>query len=644
MINKLKNTRIFSLILIYTFFPLGDYFIFEIVGQKISFAPEVKTARAATVANVTILADGNFSPKTVSITAGDQIKWTNTSEFEEEPASDAHPTHLIYPALNVGPVAPDGTVTSPALTQVGTWDYHNHACGASCAGTIIISAASPAAYGGTFIDLANPVLVSQSLTVNHTKAMLRFKTEEAALFRVEFGTTTAYSDGVASTSEVLNYDHAILLENLLAGTTYYFRIFTQDRLGNKGYSYANQFTTLQARTEADADLPVEITIRLPENRMDEMYHWQQIYGFRFERTLLKGARGKDVENLQIALIHEEVYPEALVTGYFGPLTQAAVKRFQKKYGIENIGIVGPKTKAKLNEILNRITEDEGGHSQVSAASGFQIEKAPPIVSRPAGTAVSTTVPVSSEEKLYHLREAVDALKVQLDSLISALKKRTNEEQVLETNVAKIVEVVITDSEFAPKIAVINKGDRIRWVNKSDFPEEPAALAHWYEDETGKVHMHDQYPEINGPNKDEHEEAVGNEIPPGGERVSLPLNRAGWWGYHNHAAGESWLGIIIISDPITEKPILEELQALVPLKTLKRGDRGEEVRKLQKLLSYNSAIYPEGLVTGYYGSLTQEAVEEFQDAFAITDHAKLDQSYLGKVDDKTLEKLKEIFEI
>lgn len=46
-----------------------------------------------------------------------------------------------------------------------------------------------------------------------------------------------------------------------------------------------------------------------------------------------------------------IYPEALITGYFGNLTRSAVVRFQEKYGIFNTGFVGPITRAKINELL-----------------------------------------------------------------------------------------------------------------------------------------------------------------------------------------------------------------------------------------------------------------------------------------------------
>jgi len=70
-----------------------------------------------------------------------------------------------------------------------------------------------------------------------------------------------------------------------------------------------------------------------------------------------GSIGAAVRTLQELLAREkDVYPDALVTGYFGPLTESAVQRFQLKHGVvlSNVdpgyGYVGPKTRAKLAEM------------------------------------------------------------------------------------------------------------------------------------------------------------------------------------------------------------------------------------------------------------------------------------------------------
>ena len=67
------------------------------------------------------------------------------------------------------------------------------------------------------------------------------------------------------------------------------------------------------------------------------------------RQLDIGATGTDVSALQTYLAQDSsIYPEGLVTGYFGSLTSAAVSRFQTRNGIEAVGRVGPKTLAALN--------------------------------------------------------------------------------------------------------------------------------------------------------------------------------------------------------------------------------------------------------------------------------------------------------
>lgn len=73
----------------------------------------------------------------------------------------------------------------------------------------------------------------------------------------------------------------------------------------------------------------------------------------FNKTLKYGMTSDDVKRLQELLASDtEIYPEGIVSGWFGQLTKKAVTAFQKKYGIEPIGIVGPQTRAKLNEVFS----------------------------------------------------------------------------------------------------------------------------------------------------------------------------------------------------------------------------------------------------------------------------------------------------
>lgn len=64
------------------------------------------------------------------------------------------------------------------------------------------------------------------------------------------------------------------------------------------------------------------------------------------RTLAIGSRGADVTLLQ-QYLSGKGFLTVGATGYFGTLTQAAVRAYQKANDIDQVGIVGPKTRAKI---------------------------------------------------------------------------------------------------------------------------------------------------------------------------------------------------------------------------------------------------------------------------------------------------------
>lgn len=61
-----------------------------------------------------------------------------------------------------------------------------------------------------------------------------------------------------------------------------------------------------------------------------------------------------------------------------------------------------------------------------------------------------------------------------------------------------------------------------------------------------------------------------------------------------------------------------------------GESGADVRALQEFLATNSLIYPAGLVTGYYGPLTRDAVVQFQIAYGISPVGRVGPVTMAKI--------------
>ncbi len=71
------------------------------------------------------------------------------------------------------------------------------------------------------------------------------------------------------------------------------------------------------------------------------------------RQLQLGMSGSDVSVLQTFLaLDNTIYPQGLITGYFGSLTKAAVSNFQARNSISTVGRVGPQTLAVINNQMS----------------------------------------------------------------------------------------------------------------------------------------------------------------------------------------------------------------------------------------------------------------------------------------------------
>lgn len=246
--------------------------------------------------------------------------------------------------------------------------------------------------GGGGGDYTAPTISNINVTVSTTTATITWLVNEASISWVVYGTSTAYGLEVKTASYInSNTSHSLVLPNLTSSTIYHYSVKAKDLSGNIG-SYTDQtFTTLAG---GGVEIPVPPVIEKPISKMtlQELQaelarliaFLAQLQGtggqasalssipesFKFNTNLQFGQILIDIKYLQIVLNSDSATMVASTgpgspgneTRYFGPLTKAAVIKFQEKYTSEILapwgfttgtGFVGTTTRAKLNAILGR---------------------------------------------------------------------------------------------------------------------------------------------------------------------------------------------------------------------------------------------------------------------------------------------------
>ena len=122
---------------------------------------------------------------------------------------------------------------------------------------------------------------------------------------------------------------------------------------------------------------------------------------KLTRALSRGMAGDDVKRLQESLLLiPALGVEITVSGYFGSATEWAVKRFQEREGIANsgnmssgYGVVGPRTLAKINEVLNRPAAPSDKDAVAKTAAAAKTISA--TTTPPASAAMSSAMAASA---------------------------------------------------------------------------------------------------------------------------------------------------------------------------------------------------------------------------------------------------------
>jgi len=129
----------------------------------------------------------------------------------------------------------------------------------------------------------------------------------------------------------------------------YYYSFEVQNLGNDSKIEEQAVESLLQKI---AELKRKIASLQLQLAMQKTYQNNQ-YCSVFSGDLYYGMTSSEVRCLQqfLANLGPNIYPEGLITGYFGPLTQAAVKRYQALQGIITTGYFGPLTRVAANSKL-----------------------------------------------------------------------------------------------------------------------------------------------------------------------------------------------------------------------------------------------------------------------------------------------------
>lgn len=208
-----------------------------------------------------------------------------------------------------------------------------------------------------------------------------------------------------------------------------------------------------------------------------------------------------------------------------------------------------------------------------------------------------------------------------------------------------ITISITDSGYVPNSVTINPGDTVRWVNNG-------SSAHTVTSDEGSF--------------DSVSLATG-------QSFAAVFNLAGNYAYHCrlHPNGGHTAVVKVVAPapaPSATSSAVSTLQAQVQMllnqlnvlksqqgtagassgsnvvldssscpqigRALKRGVSGTDVTRLQQFLARDKTIYPEGTVTGYYGALTERAVQRWQAKYNVVSSGTPDSTGYGVVGPRT----------
>ncbi|MHB1086720.1 MAG: cupredoxin domain-containing protein [Minisyncoccota bacterium] len=112
---------VFSVLMLLAAIALIGTFAFARVSSKERIVDLRGQERVAIVLN-----ENGFEPRDIRVTRGTIITFTTTRQYKFWPASNAHPSHDVYPQFDPKRVLGPEESWSFTMDDVGSWGYHDH--------------------------------------------------------------------------------------------------------------------------------------------------------------------------------------------------------------------------------------------------------------------------------------------------------------------------------------------------------------------------------------------------------------------------------------------------------------------------------------------------------------------------------------
>ena len=120
-----------------TYIPPAEPSASTTTNYNSSTNPNASTSALPSSTSTVKITSSGFDPAIIKIKAGEMVTWMNSDTVTHNVSSDPHPTHTIYPALNLGNILA-GASKSLTFSQAGTYKYHDH-LHSTLTGQIVVS-------------------------------------------------------------------------------------------------------------------------------------------------------------------------------------------------------------------------------------------------------------------------------------------------------------------------------------------------------------------------------------------------------------------------------------------------------------------------------------------------------------------------